>query len=155
MKKVDKVSRVRSLRPFKKADVIVYIVLAVVIVALVLAFCLPRKNSLLTGIEIKVSGKVAASYDFDRDEIFVGENVEFVSVQGGYEITVHVGGEYNVIFVDVIERKARITSADCSSSADCTTMSEITKAGDSIICVPHQLVVAGLGEEEIKPPVSG
>lgn len=157
MSKTDKIDKINNIKPFRLADVIVYIVLAVLIVALLLAFCLPRQDSSLRGVEVTVNGEIVAEYYFEDDSLVTVAVVDSRIEGDKYYLTVHTDqpNGYNLVVIDLTERKAWVQEADCSSSAECTQMKTITKAGDSIICVPHALVVQGVGDGEIKEPISG
>lgn len=156
MSKTDKIDKIKNIKPFRLADVIVYIVLAVLIVALLLAFCLPRQDSSLRGVEVTLKGEVVAEYYFEDDSLITASAVDSRREGDKYYLTVNSqSGGYNLVVIDLTERKAWVQEADCSSSAECTQMKAITKAGDSIICVPHALVVQGVGDGEIKEPISG
>ena len=157
MNKVDKIDNIKNIKPFRLADVIVYIVLAVLIVALLLAFCLPRQDSGLRGVEVTLKGEVVAEYYFEDDSLITSSAVDSRIEGDKYYLTVHTDqpNGYNLVVIDLTERKAWVQEADCSSSAECTQMKAITKAGDSIICVPHALVVQGVGDGEAREPISG
>lgn len=156
MSKTDKIDKINNIKPFRLADVIVYIVLAVLIVALLLAFCLPRQDSGLRGVEVTLKGEVVAEYYFEDDSLITASAVDSRREGDKYYLTVKSqSGGYNLVVIDLTERKAWVQEADCSSSAECTQMKGITKSGDSIICVPHALVVQGVGYGEIKEPISG
>ncbi|MDD7351440.1 MAG: NusG domain II-containing protein [Clostridia bacterium] len=157
MSKTDKIDKINNIKPFRLADVIVYIVLAVLIVALLLAFCLPRQDSSLRGVEVTVNGEIVAEYYFEDDSLVTAAVVDSRREGDKYYLTVHTDqpNGYNLVVIDVTEHKAWVQEADCSSSAECTQMKAITKAGDSIICIPHALVVQGVGDGEAREPISG
>ncbi|MGN0797397.1 MAG: NusG domain II-containing protein [Christensenellales bacterium] len=156
MNKIDKLDKIKNIKPFRPADVIVYIVLVALIVALLLIFCLPRQDSSLRGVEVTLKGEVVAEYYFDDDSLVTAAAVDSRREGDKYYLTVNSqSGGYNVVVIDVTERKVWVKEADCSSSAECTHMDGITEAGDSIICVPHALVVLGVGEGEVREPISG
>lgn len=156
MSKTDKIDKIKNIKPFRLADVIVYIVLAVLIVALLLAFCLPRQDSSLRGVEVVLKGEIVAEYYFEDDSLITAAVVDSRREGDKYYLTVNSQSSgYNLVVIDLTERKAWVQESDCSSSAECTQMKTITKAGNSIICVPHALVVQGVGEGEIKEPISG
>ena len=156
MSKTDKIDNIKRIKPFRLADVIVYIVLVALIVALLLAFCLPRQDSGLRGVEVTIKGEIVAEYYFEDDSLVTASAVDSRREGDKYYLTVHTEPNgYNLVVIDITERKAWVQESDCSSSAECTQMKTITKAGNSIICVPHALVVQGVGEGEIKEPISG
>ena len=156
MNKADKIDNIKNIKPFRPADVIVYIVLVALIVTLLLAFCLPRQDSSLIGIEVTLKGEVVAEYYFEDDNLVTAAAVDSRREGDRYYLTVNSqSGGFNVVVIDLTQRKAWVQEADCSSSVECTQMKAITKAGDSIICIPHALVVQGVGDGGIKEPISG
>ena len=105
---------------------------------------------------IAIKGEIVAEYYFDDDSLVTAAVVDSRREGDKYYLTVNSqSGGYNLVVIDLTERKTWVQEADCSSSAECTQMKTITKAGDSIICVPHALVVQGVGDGEIKDPISG
>lgn len=156
MSKTDKLDKINNIKPFRLADVIVYVVLAVLIVALLMAFCLPKQDSSLRGVEVTLKGEVVAEYYFEDDNLVTAAALDSRREGDRYYLTVNAqSGGYNLVVIDVTEHKAWVQEADCSSSAECTQMKAITKAGDSIICIPHALVVQGVGDGEAREPISG
>lgn len=156
MNKADQIDNIKNIKPFRLADVIVYVVLAVLIVALLMAFCLPKQDSSLRGVEVTLKGEVVAEYYFEDDNLVTAAALDSRREGDRYYLTVNAqSGGYNLVVIDVTEHKAWVQEADCSSSAECTQMKAITKAGDSIICIPHALVVQGVGDGEAREPISG
>jgi hypothetical protein len=111
----------------KKGDKITAIVIAGLVVVStvgVLIFMYISKGSHHIA-EIKQDGKVIRTIDLD-------------SVTAAEEIRISYGGEYNVIRVD--EGKIRIIDADCPDKL-CVKTGWIKEPGQSIICLPHKLII--------------
>lgn len=110
----------------KKADFIVIgIVLCVsaVIVALLYGF-----NSTGNYVQIEVDGKIVETLPLDEDAT---RNIE----------TDH--GKNTLVIKD---GSASVTHADCPDGI-CTNHKPINKSGESIICLPHKLVVSIINEK--------
>lgn len=112
----------------KKADFIVIAVVAVV--AGVLLFFLYGVNSNSGSyVRVEVDGKVIDTLDLNEDT-----TLEIESENGGTNTLVIKDG------------KAKVTDANCPDGI-CTNHKEINKNGESIICLPHKLVVTVVNEK--------
>lgn len=160
MTKFDKIKKSKLFAP---ADIIVYILLAALVVALFGAFVW-QETPALTSISATISEKGAAeeifSYDFDKDKLTVAESWKnrIVITEEGDNIAVVFlfdGGEgENVLVINRKERWAQMTEADCSFHHDCTTFPPIDRGGAVIICLPRGFTVRGEGPvEDIQPGV--
>lgn len=111
----------------KKAD---FIVIAVVLViAGVLLFFLYGVNSESGAyVTVEVDGKVVDTLDLNKDATL--------------DIETDNGGTNTLVIKD---GKAKVTEANCPDGI-CTNHKEINKNGESIICLPHKLVVSVVNE---------
>lgn len=106
-----------------KADIFV---IGIILIAALLFFVIPRimnRPSENGEVEFWQDGELLYSYSLSEDRI--------VSVQasdGGYNLVLINGGS------------ARVTDADCPDKL-CIRQRSISKNGESIICLPHKLVV--------------
>jgi hypothetical protein len=111
----------------KKGDKITAIVIAglVVISSIgVMAFMYLSKGSHHIA-EIKQDGKVIRTIDLD-------------SVAQTEDIRISYGDEYNIIRVE--KGKIRIIDADCPDKL-CVKTGWIKEPGQSVICLPHKLII--------------
>ncbi len=147
-------SRVRGGGFFKRADIVVYALIAVVAIVLLLVFLLPSDEG-LSGFEITYDGATVLTYDFDdglmvkdafRDAVVTTEG------DGGLYLTVTTADGVNTCFVDLGERSVKMTDADCSVSKDCTYMPALDGDG-AIVCVPNRIRIVPVGG--ISAPVTG
>lgn len=104
-----------------KVEIIFYMALMVITVAILLWYFLkPAQGNI---VEVRVSGKVTGTYSLDNNKKVVikgkgdGENILIIS-----------GG------------KAKMEDADCPDGI-CVKKGEIYRVNESIICLPHQVVV--------------
>lgn len=148
-------SRVRGGGFFKRADIVVYALIAVVAIVLLLVFLLPSDGG-LSGFEITYDGATVLTYDFDdgltvkdafRDAVVTTEG------DGGLYLTVTTADGVNTCFVDLGERSVKMTDADCSVSKDCTYMPALDGGDGAIICVPNRIRIVPVGG--ISAPVTG
>lgn len=146
----------KNSKPFKKFDLLVYLSVLVLIFSLFLCYNTCSGGE-IEKLSISRGGTTLFVYDFSDGtyEIF-SENV---SVEESGVLTVTVLTEdrtgQNVVEIDKNEKSARVTDADCSARKDCVHSPAIKKAGASIVCVPHGLVISADGNGGIDRPVVG
>ena len=152
---MNRTRQIREGKPFVFGDLIVYILLAVLIVAL-FCTCLGRHAGKPEGIRIEVRGEIVYQYMFGSGgSISPGWEVA-VSEERGEILLVHIETEfgYNVIAIDETARMVRMQDADCSRRKDCTHMRAIGGGGEVIVCIPHALKVTTLeGEDPSRPEI--
>lgn len=148
-------SRVRGGGFFKRADIVVYALIAVVAIVLLLVFLLPQDGG-LSGFEITYDGATVLTYDFDDGlsvEDGFADSVEVTEGDGGLYLTVTTDDGVNTCFVDPADRRVKMTDADCSLSKDCTYMPALDSGGGAIVCVPNRIRIVPVGG--ISAPVTG
>lgn len=144
---------------FKKADLIIYITLAILIVVLFFVFVVDKDKNVNTGFEIIQDEVVIFSYNFESDTYKVTEGYAdkllIVHNQDVFFVTIYAkeNNHYNQISIDRDKKYVYMFDANCSSGKDCTKMS-IKDDNDVIVCVPHKLKIQGLSNN-IQQPISG
>ena len=114
---------------FKKADIILFVVLLAIAAAGLLAFRAPgsdAEDSSLTAV-VLVDGE-----ETDRLRLSDDQSVIVETVYGTNVVTIKAG-------------VVSITDADCRGQ-DCVRMGGISKAGQMIVCLPHHLTVVIEGD---------
>ena len=111
----------RSTLKSRDAALLILIVVGAAIVGTAMWFM--RNSQAADRVTVKVDGKVVYSETLDKETEFNAE---------GYE------GGYNRIVVK--DGKVSVTEADCPDKV-CVNTGEISKSGDTIVCLPHKLVV--------------
>lgn len=112
----------------KKADmVLVAVVILAAAISLFLGHFLKHEGTYAT---VSVDGSVVAEYALDED--------------GTYEIKGADGG-VNILVIE--DGKAFLSEADCPDLL-CVKQGSISKVGESIICLPHKVVIEITGEGE-------
>lgn len=133
--------------PFKKGDLIIYLILAVVVAVLFLTAGAGKKQS--RGFSVELAGKTVMTGDFsDRTFVIMDEEAAKKVGENLFKITSQEG--YNVILVDWQAKNITVTETDCGTSKECTFMN--LNYGD-IICAPHSLVIRSIGVEPV--PIVG
>lgn len=133
---------------FKKFDLIIYFVLLVVILCLLFVFVIKKESPSLKGIKIERDNQIIYSYYFSGKEKIESGVIKTEAKDGFYLKIVGSSEEENILFVNVKDRKVTMKKANCSLNADCTYM-KITKGGEKIVCIPHGIIVHGLGSENL------
>lgn len=112
---------------YRRADAILAAaVLAVALAAAVLLWLLPKTG---TAAEITVDGATVATLPLDTDTTYTVEGI------GGHNTVVVRGG------------KVTVTDADCPDKI-CVRHRAVSRTGESIICLPHRVVVTVIGGTE-------
>lgn len=140
--------QVRNNKFFSRWDLIVYAVLLLAVVLSVsLLLVYTSEPSRIDYLEIRSDGDRIAVYDFESRALQAetGKESLFSTETQGDETRIFIytaEGGFNLLTVDNAERTADMSDADCSAGKDCTLM-HIRRAGQTIVCVPHGLVIEG------------
>ena len=111
----------------KKQDFILIIaLLALALVAFFIISNLPGKEG--SKVQVLVDGEILFEYDLNKD--------------GVYDIETDFGE--NTLVIE--DSKAYVSDADCPDKL-CVNQGKIDKAGQSVICLPHKLVVTISGDD--------
>lgn len=81
-------------------------------------------------IEIVCENEVRYTFDMDETKIIRVE---------------HPDGSYNVVCIE--HGTVRVEDADCDNH-DCIKQGRISKVGQSVICLPHQMVIRIVGTQD-------
>ena len=111
---------------FTKADLI--LMAAIVIIGLGISIFLAAGSHQGNKVEITKDGKLWGTYSLD----------------GEHKITIRDGKELNV--VKISGGKVTMESANCKNQV-CVHHSPVSRTGESIVCLPHKIVVSIKGEE--------
>lgn len=120
-------------RKFKNDLILIAAILAVVAILALILFL--RGEG--TTVRIELDGRVIGSYSLavDREvEILSGEN----------------GEEKNLLVIR--DGKAYVSSATCPDGI-CANHRPISRVGESIVCLPHGVVITVIGEDKAQPDI--
>lgn len=124
----------QTVRTVKKADIILIAVLAAVL-AICALFLAGRQMLALPGsrngaqVEITLEGETSL-YPLEQDTQFT--------------LTTKEGGTNTIVIKD---GEVRVTEADCPDRI-CVTMGSISRTGQTIVCMPHQLVIRIISNDQ-------
>lgn len=119
----------------KKWDYIIFVFIALISIACFVFVQSITKEQGST-VVIEINGEVVKKLDLDTDTIYEVED----------------GDGYNII--EIKNGKVSVTESNCKDQI-CVNMPAISKVGQSIICLPHKLVVRIEGDEQKIDGVSG
>ena len=150
MKKINYFDVKKDNKIFRKGDIIVYAVAVIVIAILLCDFLIPRTDyPSLQKIEIFYKESRVFSYQFSNESVIIkgidGVNITTEESQDGLRVRIVTEKGSNVLLIS--DDSAVKVEADCSVYADCVNnFDSISKGGDFIICLPHELKVIGVGK---------
>jgi hypothetical protein len=130
MKRTEKIGLIKTQKYFVKKDIFVYIILAVFMI-LIIAGIFLFNNKTGSDAYVYSNGELIKIMPLETDDSFL------------YEYEEH----YNLIVIQ--DGFVYIEEADCNDRI-CISKGKINKIGDSIICLPHKLVIKIKGDAE--PP---
>ena len=142
-----RIDQVRSDRGFKIFDLIIYGTIAVFVAALFIAVFVTRNSQPLSGFRVYLQNELIYEYDFEKAEskIYVSDRIsENAAEEGKLLVTVHTGGGFNKIEINLVGKEVRVTDSDCGKR-DCVYTPAITDGGGIIFCSPHRLKIEPYG----------
>ena len=153
-------AKIKKSTLFKKADLLIYLLVALIIAVTILSFVLFNKKY-ATGFYVSVKGETFLSYDFETDKYTISQDKSgFIETKLDGEfirftITLE-NGDYNVIAVNKVDKSAYIEDANCPHK-DCVSFSPISlgKKNTLIYCSVHDLRIISDGESFYVPPATG
>lgn len=151
-------SKIKKSAPFKKTDLIVYLLIAVIIAVTFLFFTLDTKTY-VSGFYVSVKDQKVIDYDFEKNTYSILNN-DLVKVEtNGSNVSFTVtlsNGEFNVITVNKTDKSVKISDANCPRK-DCVSFSPIVygKKNKLIYCAVHDLRVVATGDDYYVPPTTG
>ncbi|MDY3006218.1 NusG domain II-containing protein [Anaerococcus porci] len=121
----------------KRRDLIV--IVSLLLLSILMAFFVQRFKSNVNGdyLLVELNGKEYGKYPLDKDKTF----------------KIEIGnGKYNV--VEIKDGKVNMKEANCRDLI-CTHMPAISKGGETIVCLPHRLILEIIEEDDEKSKDDG
>lgn len=154
------IEAVRAQPPFRRLDLCVYALLAGLISLLLWLFVFSRASAPLRAVEVwhqaEAGETLVFRYVYAEDTYFIDalwrDRVSVEAAEAGYEVTIaglDGGDGFNALAIE--GAKAYMRDANCSRGRDCTHFPAIRRGEQVIICVPHHLMVYGIGDGEAAP----
>lgn len=153
---IENIKDIKKSKPFKKGDIIVYVLIVILIVVLFIVFMNIKSNSEMQSISIYIDDANLFEYNCDTQEYKI--NDERISLEVSDNVlSVRVNlekDEYNLIQIDIENKSAKMIESSCKTR-DCVNSASIKSGSDVIICLPHHLKIIANGNELIEEVVSG
>lgn len=143
-------------KPFKKADLIIYSVITLIVCLIFVFFALFNNTRKPTGFSVSLNDQVIITCNYNSSPVVKTGFEEQVEIEGN-KITVYTSikkTHYNVIEIDHENMSVDITMANCSLSHDCTFLPPIKNGQGALICVPNNLIIKSI-TGTFTPPVTG
>ena len=158
---MDMISAVKRQTAFKRADAVLYALMAALVAALFIYFALSSPKTELTAIEVWVEERASdavcvCTYEPSSGDFHIQRGwearVDMHTDAQGLHVTVsglRDGEGFNTLLIR--DGQVRMQDANCSMRKDCTLFQPITHGGQTILCVPHGLSIEGLGGQDAPP----
>ncbi len=122
--------------PFKIGDVFVYIFIALLVMGSFASLYFMSRNVSQMRVVVEVEGKEVKSYPLqDNDEPIN------IRVDAGED-------KYNVIIIK--NNEVYVKEANCKDQV-CVNWGKIKRQGETIVCLPHKLIVKIVGSSDNQP----
>lgn len=108
------------MKVISKADIVLFSIIILICLGLLFIFKMNSKPGY--SVRIMVDGELVETYDINQDK--------------EYNLKTHLGE--NVIVID--KGEVYVSEADCPDKI-CVNHAKISNVGETIICLPHKLVV--------------
>lgn len=121
-----------SIKTFQKNDMILLAICTLIIAIVFIFFRMDRQDG--KKLIVKVDGKVVETHTLDQ------------------KLTQHVVFEDGENIFEIVDGQVNMQTADCPDQI-CVNHKPISKTGETIVCLPHKLVleiVGGISEESIE-----
>lgn len=150
----DKLQKLKTQKYFKKADIIAYLSLAVLIVVLFWVFVFSSPKTTLDSVNVfkqsKTQDSVIFNYDFTNKTYTIADGyskyIEIDDNSNGILVKIYTEDMKGYNLIQITQNDAYVVDANCSFHQDCMQFPHINGNNDVIICVPHNLTLIGVGE---------
>lgn len=141
-------------------DLLLYSLIVAIVFFLILFFVIIPKNTKTNNFYVYHDNELVVTFDFEKT-VKIHEkykNLVYTTDYGG-GIYIKVLNEndpilYNVIKVDVTNKKVSVSESNCSKSHDCVKCPAIDSDKGAIICAPHHLKIVG-STSDLREPTTG
>ena len=124
--------------PFKIGDVLVYVFIALLTAGSFAGLYLMGSGTVSSYVTVELDGTVIGTYDIPQ-----GAKSEQVRIDAG-------DGRYNLM---TITNQGIFIEEANSPDQICVRWGKINKPGQTIVCLPHKLVISITGNQEGEPPL--
>ena len=119
------IQNIKASKYFRKADILVVIIILVMFIGMMFLIFMPTGDKVV----IRVDGKVKYTYNLDENKV----------------INLTINGEENANIIVIENGYVYMKSATCKNDI-CVKSGKINKVGETICCLPHNVVVEIIGK---------
>lgn len=152
---VTNVRNAKKDKPFKLADILVYMLVLAVIAVLFVTFVFNTNNAAMQTVNVvdEQTGETLFIYGIARDETYINENnsrnwkIQVTKTENGLTVRLEKDFDGEVRFNELTitlgkTASVKMTNSLCGFHQDCVrNFPEITRAGGVIVCSPNRLKV--------------
>lgn len=124
--------------PFRIGDILVYVFILLIIGGSFAGLYQMGKGAVTNQVKVEVDGALYGIYEIPAN----GEAKE-VKIESG-------DGDYNTL--TITDKGVSIKEANCPDQI-CVKWGKINRPGQTIVCLPHKVVVSITGNQEGEPPL--
>ena len=140
---MEKFLEIKNQKPFKRADVFLFIFLITVFLILFFSF-LNINNERLSKIAVDIQNKRCFAFDFDKKKYTIDEDfTDSITVEKDndlYTVVISLNGNENVILINTYKNTVKMIDSNCPHK-DCVYSKEISTTNERIVCVPHKIYI--------------
>ncbi len=155
-------NKLKSQRPFKKWDLLLYALTLIFIFTLFLTFVITPNAVQNVGFKVVKDGKTVLTFNYESEELKVSnafkDYVESDVVNRTIKIYTADKSGFNTLTYNTAEKSVKVTDSNCdlvTSSRDCLYFPAIKDNHGSIFCVPHSLKILPLSSKGFMDAVIG
>ena len=159
--KIKNHSQIKQNKPFEINDIFIYLIVIVSLFILFLSFVILPQKTQSNGFVVYKGQELVFTFYNDSSKVVVQDNfsslVKIEQVQDGLTVKVFTDenlNAFNLVFINVNDRFAKMLDSTCSQSKDCVHSPSINDFG-MIYCAPHELKIVPLGQNDIPPWTGG
>ncbi len=135
---------IKESKPFFKKDLIVYLLVILLTISFIVIVNITSTPN--DKVECLYNGQKVFDYDFavNNLKLYSVDGVTVIQNTDGdalYLTLTYSDGGFNKVKLDKKQKSASVSESNCSHSKDCVHSPAIVKSGQSVICVPHGLVL--------------
>ena len=151
----EEILKIKSSKPFKKLDLIIYFLVFILIFTLFLVFVIIPKRDENLGFIVKLNGKTIATVKYGQTPNIEDDFKNFVVISSD-TILIYVNEEkteYNKLQFDDEKKTVKVIETTCPSK-DCEKLT-LNVGNGVIICAPHNLIISPLKASGQNLPTTG
>lgn len=154
-----RIEKIKNSAPFKKFDIFLYSIIAVIVLCLFLFLVIIPKTEATQGFCVAQGETEILNFNFQNSHLNVNDGYKGQVLHDSKNQTVTIytstdKSEYNVIQYDVENKTVKVIESNCQGK-DCINFPEVSSDGGVIYCLPHNLKITPLVVTASEPSTGG